>query len=55
MMQVIMIAQLHAMYQRSKMILIFLVMIFLVVNIACGVIVAISLKLTVAGKLYLLA
>jgi hypothetical protein len=54
-MQVIMIAQLHAMYQRSRMILIFLVIIFLAVNIACGVIVATSLKRIVGGKLYLLA
>jgi predicted RND superfamily exporter protein len=50
-----MIAQLHAMYQRSRMILIFLVVIFLAVNIACGVIAAIALKHTMAGKLYLLA
>ena len=54
MMQVIMIARLHAMYQRSRRMLIFLVIIFLAVNIACGVIAAIALKDAVLGKLYLL-
>jgi hypothetical protein len=34
--------------------LIFLVIIFLSVNIACGVLSAIGLKYTVAGKFYLL-
>jgi hypothetical protein len=37
------------------MILIFLVIIFLAVNIVCGVIAAIVLEHTMAGKLYLLA
>ncbi|KAG2337438.1 hypothetical protein BDR05DRAFT_772037 [Suillus weaverae] len=41
---VIMIARLHAMYQRSRTMLIFLVIIFLAVNIACGVIAAIGIK-----------
>ncbi|KAG2114868.1 hypothetical protein BD769DRAFT_1642263 [Suillus cothurnatus] len=53
MLGVIMIARLHAMYQRSRMILIFLVIIFLAVNIACGVITAIALDYVVMGKLYL--
>ncbi|KIK43301.1 hypothetical protein CY34DRAFT_803973 [Suillus luteus UH-Slu-Lm8-n1] len=47
---VIMIAQLHAMYQRSRMILIFLVIIFLAVNIACGVIAAMLLKRTMGEE-----
>ncbi|KAG1733589.1 uncharacterized protein EDB91DRAFT_631493 [Suillus paluster] len=38
MLNVIMICRLHAMYQRSKKILIFLVVIFLAVTIPCGVI-----------------
>jgi hypothetical protein len=49
-----MIARLHAMYQRSKIMLIFLVIIFLAVNIACGIITAIALKYVVAGKFCLL-
>jgi hypothetical protein len=53
MMQVIMIAWLHAMYQRSRMMLLFLVIVFLAVNITCGVIVVIVLKDIVVGKLYL--
>jgi len=48
-----MISRLHAMYQRSRMMLIFLVIIFLVVNIACIVITAIGLDYIVGGKLYL--
>jgi hypothetical protein len=48
-----MIAQLHAMYQRSRMMLIFLVIIFLAVNIACGVITLIALDYVVGGKLHL--
>ncbi|KAG2109672.1 uncharacterized protein F5147DRAFT_148532 [Suillus discolor] len=44
MLGVIMIARLHAMYQRSRRILIFLVIIFLAVNIAYGVITIIGLK-----------
>ncbi|KAG1778950.1 hypothetical protein EV702DRAFT_1043933 [Suillus placidus] len=44
MLGVIMIARLHAMYQRSRVMLIFLVVIFLAVIIACGVIGAIILN-----------
>ncbi|KAG1835883.1 hypothetical protein DFJ58DRAFT_847297 [Suillus subalutaceus] len=44
MLGVIMIARLHAMYQRSRRMLIFLVVIFLAVNIACGVLAAMALK-----------
>jgi predicted RND superfamily exporter protein len=54
MLQVIMIARLHAMYQGSRTMLIFLVIIFLGVNVACGVITAIGLKHTAAGMFYLL-
>ncbi|KAG2337447.1 hypothetical protein BDR05DRAFT_773115 [Suillus weaverae] len=50
---VIIIARLHAMYQRSRMMLILLVIIFLAVNIACGVIAAISLKYSVAEEFIL--
>jgi hypothetical protein len=50
MMQVIMIARLHAMYQRSRIMLIFLVIVFLTVNIACGVLTAIGLSHVVTGK-----
>ncbi|KAG1774432.1 hypothetical protein EV702DRAFT_523485 [Suillus placidus] len=53
MLGVIMIARLHAMYQRSRIMLIFLVIIFLAVNIACGVITAIGLKDTVGEELIL--
>ncbi|KAG2037662.1 hypothetical protein BDR03DRAFT_956515 [Suillus americanus] len=42
MLGVIMITRLHAMYQRSKKILIFLVVIFVAFTIACGVITAIG-------------
>ncbi|KAG2107159.1 uncharacterized protein F5147DRAFT_209389 [Suillus discolor] len=48
---VIMITRLYAMYQRSRIILIILVIIFLAINIACGIIAAIALKHTVAGEL----
>jgi len=41
------------MYQRSRAMLIFLVIIFLAVNIACGVLVAIGLKNVAGGKFYL--
>jgi hypothetical protein len=54
MLQVIMIARLHAMYQRSRIMFIFLVIIFLAVNIACAVIAAMVLMHIVAGKPYLL-
>ncbi|KAG1809985.1 uncharacterized protein HD556DRAFT_1522404 [Suillus plorans] len=50
MLGVIMIARLHAMYQRSRKMLIFLVIIFLAVNIACGVIATIALKYDVVSK-----
>jgi len=48
-----MIARLHAMYQRSRMMLIFLVITFLAVNIACGVITLIGFDYLVGGKLHL--
>ncbi|KAG1784729.1 uncharacterized protein HD556DRAFT_204240 [Suillus plorans] len=54
MLGVIMIARLHAMYQGSRAILIFLVVVFLAVNIACGVISAIDLKYAVEGNEQLL-
>ncbi|KAG1738444.1 uncharacterized protein EDB91DRAFT_1289408 [Suillus paluster] len=44
MLGVIMIARLHAMYQQSRKMLIFLIVIFLAVNIASGVITAIGLS-----------
>ncbi|KAG1788407.1 uncharacterized protein HD556DRAFT_855893 [Suillus plorans] len=44
---IIMIARLHAMYQGSRTMLMFLVVIFLAVNIACGVMAAIGLNDTV--------
>ncbi|KAG1830637.1 hypothetical protein EV424DRAFT_1534977 [Suillus variegatus] len=53
MLGVIMIARLHAMYQGSRKMLIFLVIIFLVVNIACGVIAAIALNDTVLEEFIL--
>ncbi|KAG2063896.1 hypothetical protein BDR04DRAFT_351322 [Suillus decipiens] len=49
---VIMITRLYAMYQRSRIILIFLVIIFLAINMACGIMAAMQLKYTVGGKLY---
>ncbi|KAG1779425.1 hypothetical protein EV702DRAFT_100193 [Suillus placidus] len=53
MLGVIMIARLHAMYQRSRNMFIFLVIIFLAVNIACGVIAAIGLQYLVGEELIL--
>ncbi|KAG2033294.1 hypothetical protein BDR03DRAFT_967900 [Suillus americanus] len=53
MLGVIMIARLHAMYQRSRIMLIFLVIIFLAVNITCGVITAIAFKGVVVEGLIL--
>ncbi|KAG1794660.1 uncharacterized protein HD556DRAFT_1442854 [Suillus plorans] len=53
MLGVIMIARLHAMYQGSRAMLMFLVIIFLAVNIACGVIAAMALNDTVAAELIL--
>ncbi|KAG2136555.1 uncharacterized protein EDB93DRAFT_1253852 [Suillus bovinus] len=49
----IMIARLYAMYQGSRMMLTFLVIIFLAVNTACGVIAAIAVKYVVAEELIL--
>ncbi|KAG1784727.1 uncharacterized protein HD556DRAFT_1451473 [Suillus plorans] len=51
MLGVIMISRLHAMYQESRAMLIFLVIIFLAVNIACAVIMVIALKYLVGGEL----
>ncbi|KAG1786335.1 uncharacterized protein HD556DRAFT_1531122 [Suillus plorans] len=48
-----MIARLHAMYQRSRTMLIFLVIIFLAVNITCGVIAAIVLEQLVGEEFIL--
>ncbi|KAG1786725.1 hypothetical protein EV424DRAFT_1551365 [Suillus variegatus] len=53
MLGVIMIARLHAMYQGSRTMLMFLIIIFLAVNIACEVIAAISINDTVAEELIL--
>ncbi|KIK32667.1 hypothetical protein CY34DRAFT_814142 [Suillus luteus UH-Slu-Lm8-n1] len=53
MLGVIMIARLHAMYQGSRTMLIFLVIIFLAVNIACVVLGAIALKYIGAEELIL--
>jgi len=50
---VIMIARLHAMYQGSRMMLTFLVIIFLTVNITCVVLLAIGLKYVVGEELIL--
>ncbi|KAG2061155.1 hypothetical protein BDR06DRAFT_402036 [Suillus hirtellus] len=50
---VIMIARLHAMYQGSRTMLIFLVIIFLAVNIACGVMEAIGLNDTPGEEMIL--
>ncbi|KAG1760464.1 hypothetical protein EDD22DRAFT_954927 [Suillus occidentalis] len=50
MLQVIMIARLHAMYQGSRTMLLFLVIIFLAVNIACVVLAAMGLKIVVAEE-----
>ncbi|KAG2101558.1 uncharacterized protein F5147DRAFT_776561 [Suillus discolor] len=53
MLGVIMIARLYAMYQGSRTMLIFLVIMFLAVNIACGVISAIDLKYAVSEEMIL--
>ncbi|KAG2104667.1 uncharacterized protein F5147DRAFT_261994 [Suillus discolor] len=53
MLGVIMIARLHAMYQGSSRMLMFLVIIFLAVNIACAVISAIDLEYVKEGELIL--
>jgi hypothetical protein len=54
MMQVVMIARLHAMYQGSRTMLIFLVIIFLGIIITSGVLVAITLTILAGGMFYLL-
>ncbi|KAG1760471.1 hypothetical protein EDD22DRAFT_971084 [Suillus occidentalis] len=53
MLGVIMIARLHAMYQGSRTMLLFLVIIFLAVNIACVVLAAMGLKYMVTAELIL--
>lgn len=47
-----MIARLRAMYQGSKKMLIFLAVIFLAINIVCGVMLAMGFEHIVGGKLY---
>jgi len=49
-MQVIMVARLHAMYQQSRKMLIFLVVIFLAVTIASIAMIAIENRYISAGK-----
>jgi len=44
-------ARLYAMYHGSRRILVFLVVIFLALNIACGVLAGMSMKYIVGGKL----
>ncbi|KAG1739505.1 hypothetical protein EDD22DRAFT_330140 [Suillus occidentalis] len=53
MLGVIMIARLHAMYQGSRTMLLFLLIIFLTVNIACVVITAIGVKYILAEEFIL--
>ncbi|KAG2047720.1 hypothetical protein BDR06DRAFT_69047 [Suillus hirtellus] len=53
MLGVIMIARLHAMYQRSKTMLVFLVVIFLAINIYDGVMTAFATKLVSGEELIL--
>ncbi|KAG2107067.1 uncharacterized protein F5147DRAFT_837659 [Suillus discolor] len=53
MLGVIMIARLHAMYQGSRAMLMFLVIIFLAVNIACRAMAAIALNDAVAEEMIL--
>ncbi|KAG1798949.1 uncharacterized protein HD556DRAFT_1440010 [Suillus plorans] len=53
MLGVIMISRLHAMYQGSRTMLVFLVIIFLAINIACGVITIIVLVDSVGEELIL--
>jgi hypothetical protein len=50
-MQVIMIARLYAMYQRSRKVLIFLVVVFLVIGIANAAMVALMTMQISGGKL----
>src|SRR5258707_15099087 len=49
--QVIIIARLHAMYQQSRQMLIFLVVFFLIVQISCGVMIAVVNSQMTWGKL----
>ena len=51
MMPVIMITRLHAMYQQSRKMLIFLVVIFLAITISCGVMSAVGSKYMSVGEL----
>ncbi|KAG1778963.1 hypothetical protein EV702DRAFT_1277409 [Suillus placidus] len=53
MLGVIMVTRLHAMYQRSRNMLIFLVISFLAINITCGVLRAIGLRYNVGEELIL--
>ncbi|KAG2033266.1 hypothetical protein BDR03DRAFT_694546 [Suillus americanus] len=53
MLGVIMVSRLHAMYERSGRMLLFLVIICLAVNIACGAIAAIALKHVAVEELIL--
>jgi len=50
-MQVVMFTLLYAMYQQSKKMFIFLVVVFLAITIACGVMVAIGSSQVSGGKL----
>ncbi|KAG2360802.1 hypothetical protein BDR07DRAFT_1610556 [Suillus spraguei] len=53
MLGVITIARLHAMYKRSRIILRFLIIVFLTINIACGAMMAIGAKNTIGEELIL--
>jgi len=53
MLGIIMVTRLHVMYHGSRMMLIFLVIIFLTVTITCGVLVAIALEHIVGEELIL--
>jgi hypothetical protein len=48
-----MITRLHAMYQGSRKMLVFLSAIFLIIQITCAVIAAIQVRLMFAGELEL--
>jgi hypothetical protein len=52
-MQVIIIVRLYVMYQQSRKMLVFLIVIFLAIQITCVVITAIQVRYTSAGKLQL--
>lgn len=49
-MQVIMITRLFAMYQQSRKLLIFLVVVLVAITIACGLIAAIQTRQLLSGK-----